>query len=49
MDKTNAVDFSNWYTKNDRTIRFDFRNFLKEDVNKIFDDRVNFVGILFWR
>ena len=49
MNKTDAKDFSNWYTKNDRTIRFDFRNFLKEDVNKIHDDRVNFVGILFWR
>jgi len=49
LNKDKAKEFSNWYTKNDRTIRFDFRNFLKEDVNKIHDDRVNFVGILFWR
>lgn len=49
MHQTEALEFSNWYTKNDRTIRFDFRNFLKQDVNVIHDDRVNFVGILFWR
>jgi hypothetical protein len=49
MNKTDALEFSNWYTKNDRTIRFDFRNFLKQDVNRINDDFVNFVGILFWR
>lgn len=49
VHKTKALEFSNWYIKNDRTINFNFRNFLKEDVNKIHDDRVNFVGILFWR
>jgi len=49
LNKDDAKEFSNWYTKNDRTINFNFRNFLKEDVNKIYDDRVNFVGILFWR
>lgn len=46
-------EFMIWYTKNDRTIRFEWKNIIKRYKNinpeMFVDEFVNYVAVLFWR